>query len=309
MVHFLTSRTSFRWLCDLLWCINLVVHDVSEYVGSTIRTLHTRVAEHAGRSFRTGSRLTDPPHYNIRQHSILYYIILFYIILYYIILHYITLHYITLHYITLHYITLHYITLYYVILYYIILYYIILYYIILYYIILYYIILYYIMLYYIIFSILYWDQIWVSLVISILVTFRNIHVFKNSECICSYIFSTATDTIRATTDDSNSNIVLIQWMNTLHESIRFKIIAWKKFNKLKRTPCLNNVIHRAVTSKNHSPCCAVLNNCCYVSVLNNCCYFSVLNNCCCVVVLNNGCYVSVLNKGCYVSVLITVALL
>ena len=26
----------------------------SEYVGSTIRTLHTRVAEHAGRSFRTG---------------------------------------------------------------------------------------------------------------------------------------------------------------------------------------------------------------------------------------------------------------
>ena len=40
----------------------------SEYVGSTIRTLHTRVAEHAGRSFRTGSLLTVPPHSNIRQH-------------------------------------------------------------------------------------------------------------------------------------------------------------------------------------------------------------------------------------------------
>ena len=41
-----------------------------EYVGSTIRTLHTRVAEHAGRSFRTGSLLTVPPHSNIRQHAL-----------------------------------------------------------------------------------------------------------------------------------------------------------------------------------------------------------------------------------------------
>ena len=43
----------------------------SEYVGSTIRTIHTRVAEHAGRSFRTGSLLTIPPHPNIRQHALL----------------------------------------------------------------------------------------------------------------------------------------------------------------------------------------------------------------------------------------------
>ena len=43
---------------------------LSEYVGSTIRTLHTRVAEHAGRSFRTGSLLTVLPHSNIRQHAL-----------------------------------------------------------------------------------------------------------------------------------------------------------------------------------------------------------------------------------------------
>ena len=42
----------------------------SEYVGSTIRTLHTRVAEHAGRSFHTGSLLLVPPHANIRQHAL-----------------------------------------------------------------------------------------------------------------------------------------------------------------------------------------------------------------------------------------------
>ena len=41
----------------------------SEYVGSTTRTLHTRVAEHAGRSFRTGSILSVPPHSMVRTHS------------------------------------------------------------------------------------------------------------------------------------------------------------------------------------------------------------------------------------------------
>ena len=41
----------------------------SEYVGSTTRTLHTRVAEHAGRSFRTGSSLSVPPHSMVRIHS------------------------------------------------------------------------------------------------------------------------------------------------------------------------------------------------------------------------------------------------
>ena len=40
----------------------------SEYVGSTTRTLHT-VAEHAGRSFITGSVLSVPPHSMVRTHS------------------------------------------------------------------------------------------------------------------------------------------------------------------------------------------------------------------------------------------------
>ena len=43
---------------------------VSEYVGSTIRTNYTRVAEHAGRSFCTGSLLTVRPHFNITQHAL-----------------------------------------------------------------------------------------------------------------------------------------------------------------------------------------------------------------------------------------------
>ena len=41
----------------------------SEYVGSTTRALHTKVAEHAGRSFRTGSILSVPPHSMVRTHS------------------------------------------------------------------------------------------------------------------------------------------------------------------------------------------------------------------------------------------------
>ena len=35
-----------------------------------MRTLHTRVAEHAGRSFRTGALLTSPPHSNLRAHAL-----------------------------------------------------------------------------------------------------------------------------------------------------------------------------------------------------------------------------------------------
>ena len=41
----------------------------SEYVGSTTRTLQTRVAEHAGRSFRTVFILSVPPHSMVRTHS------------------------------------------------------------------------------------------------------------------------------------------------------------------------------------------------------------------------------------------------
>ena len=55
-------------------CASLVykcccARSASECVGSTTRTLHTRVAEHAGRSFRTGSILSVPPHSMVRIHS------------------------------------------------------------------------------------------------------------------------------------------------------------------------------------------------------------------------------------------------
>ena len=40
----------------------------SEYVGMSARTLRTRVDEHARMSYRTGVRLTQPPHSAIRDH-------------------------------------------------------------------------------------------------------------------------------------------------------------------------------------------------------------------------------------------------
>ena len=39
------------------------------YIGSTGRMLRTRVAEHAGRSYRTGVRLAQPPHSAVREHA------------------------------------------------------------------------------------------------------------------------------------------------------------------------------------------------------------------------------------------------
>ena len=42
---------------------------VSRYVGMTTRTLRCRVAEHAGRSFRTNIPLQNPPHSSIRSHA------------------------------------------------------------------------------------------------------------------------------------------------------------------------------------------------------------------------------------------------
>ena len=41
----------------------------SEYVGSTVCILHSGVAEHCGRSSRTGARLTEPPHSLMRNHA------------------------------------------------------------------------------------------------------------------------------------------------------------------------------------------------------------------------------------------------
>jgi hypothetical protein len=43
-------------------------HCASQYVGSTHRALFVRVAEHAGRSYRTGRILGSPSHSSIRQH-------------------------------------------------------------------------------------------------------------------------------------------------------------------------------------------------------------------------------------------------
>ena len=40
------------------------------YIGSTSRNLLTRVAEHAGVSYRTGVPLSNPPHSSIRDHNL-----------------------------------------------------------------------------------------------------------------------------------------------------------------------------------------------------------------------------------------------
>ena len=39
------------------------------YVGSTIRAIHMRIAEHRGRSFRTGKLMANPPKSSIRDHA------------------------------------------------------------------------------------------------------------------------------------------------------------------------------------------------------------------------------------------------
>ena len=55
-------------MCFLVYKISCA-RCASEYVGSTTRTLHTRVAEHAGRSFKTGSISSVPSHSMVRTHS------------------------------------------------------------------------------------------------------------------------------------------------------------------------------------------------------------------------------------------------
>ena len=46
------------------------LHCKSEYIGSTIRSLYVRIAEHAGRSSRTNNILCTPNYSNIREHSL-----------------------------------------------------------------------------------------------------------------------------------------------------------------------------------------------------------------------------------------------
>ena len=40
------------------------------YIGSTVRSAYMRIAEHRGRSFRTGKLLDTPPHSAIRDHAV-----------------------------------------------------------------------------------------------------------------------------------------------------------------------------------------------------------------------------------------------
>ena len=40
------------------------------YIGSTTRATHMRIAEHRGRSFRTGKLLANPGHSAIREHAL-----------------------------------------------------------------------------------------------------------------------------------------------------------------------------------------------------------------------------------------------
>lgn len=54
------SSVVYKFCCE---------HCSSGYVGMTSHNLYKRVAEHAGRSFRTGSNLSVPPHSAIRDHS------------------------------------------------------------------------------------------------------------------------------------------------------------------------------------------------------------------------------------------------
>ena len=54
------SCVIYKYTCPLCGAV---------YVGSTTRTLHTRMSEHLGISSRTGQHLSVPPHSSIRSHS------------------------------------------------------------------------------------------------------------------------------------------------------------------------------------------------------------------------------------------------
>ena len=53
---------------SLVYKFSCVVCTTSDYIGMTARSLSTRVAEHAGRSVRTGIPLSQPTHSAIREH-------------------------------------------------------------------------------------------------------------------------------------------------------------------------------------------------------------------------------------------------
>ena len=58
----LRSRVVYNFRCAHSSC-------ASAYVGSTVRSLNARVAEHRGISVRTGVPFLSPPHSSIRSHS------------------------------------------------------------------------------------------------------------------------------------------------------------------------------------------------------------------------------------------------
>ena len=75
LVKKFTVGSFFNYKEKLPMCLkSFVVHKfncaqcASEYVGMTTRTLGTRVDKQVGVSYRTGARLTQPPHSAIRDH-------------------------------------------------------------------------------------------------------------------------------------------------------------------------------------------------------------------------------------------------
>ena len=50
---------------SLVYKFSCAVCTASDYVGMTSLSLSARVAEHAGRSLRTGFQLSQPPNYNM----------------------------------------------------------------------------------------------------------------------------------------------------------------------------------------------------------------------------------------------------
>ena len=51
-------------------CMYCCAKCASEYYGSTVRSLHTRICEHKGLSPRTGRPLLRPPQSSIRDHAL-----------------------------------------------------------------------------------------------------------------------------------------------------------------------------------------------------------------------------------------------
>ena len=63
------DKLPFAARSSLVYRFSCAACSASDYVGMTSRSLSARIAEHAGRSIRTGNPLSQPPHSNIRDHA------------------------------------------------------------------------------------------------------------------------------------------------------------------------------------------------------------------------------------------------